>query len=130
MGGGDLELNGELCDSCKRASATIFCHADTAFFCMTCDSKIHAANKLALRQARVLVSARSVSRPRRALPARSMQPPYASPATATSTPPTHSPAATSASRWCPSMTSPPAQNPTTLRSESKIQNRDVVVFAI
>nr|GMD86978.1 CONSTANS-like 5 protein [Ipomoea batatas] len=27
--------------SCKRALATVFCHADTAFLYMTCDSKIH-----------------------------------------------------------------------------------------
>nr|GLL32776.1 zinc finger protein CONSTANS-LIKE 4-like [Ipomoea trifida] len=44
-----------MCDSCKRSSATVFCRADTAFLCATCDSKIHAANKLASRHARVLV---------------------------------------------------------------------------
>nr|GMC75866.1 zinc finger protein CONSTANS-LIKE 4 [Ipomoea batatas] len=30
-------------DSCKRALATVFCHADTAFLYVTCDSKIHTA---------------------------------------------------------------------------------------
>ncbi|GMI92424.1 B-box domain protein 5, CONSTANS-like 4 [Hibiscus trionum] len=45
----------QLCDSCKSATATLFCRADSAFLCSNCDSKIHAANKLASRHARVLV---------------------------------------------------------------------------
>ncbi|XWS70543.1 hypothetical protein CRYUN_Cryun03dG0056400 [Craigia yunnanensis] len=45
----------KLCDSCKSATATLFCRADSAFLCSNCDSKIHAANKLASRHARVLV---------------------------------------------------------------------------
>ncbi|KAK8513488.1 hypothetical protein V6N13_002225 [Hibiscus sabdariffa] len=43
----------KLCDSCKSATATLFCRADSAFLCSNCDSKIHAANKLASRHARV-----------------------------------------------------------------------------
>ncbi|XVF48230.1 hypothetical protein PTKIN_Ptkin03bG0173100 [Pterospermum kingtungense] len=45
----------KLCDSCKSATATLFCRADSAFLCSNCDSKIHAANKLSSRHARVLV---------------------------------------------------------------------------
>jgi hypothetical protein len=45
----------KLCDSCKSATATLFCRADSAFLCVACDSKVHAANKLASRHARVLV---------------------------------------------------------------------------
>ncbi|KAI4337221.1 hypothetical protein L6164_015666 [Bauhinia variegata] len=45
----------KLCDSCKSATATLFCLADSAFLCVGCDSKIHAANKLASRHARVWV---------------------------------------------------------------------------
>ncbi|CAK7354048.1 unnamed protein product [Dovyalis caffra] len=45
----------KLCDSCKSATATLFCRADSAFLCISCDSKIHAANKLASRHARVWV---------------------------------------------------------------------------
>ncbi|KAG4167196.1 hypothetical protein ERO13_A13G178800v2 [Gossypium hirsutum] len=45
----------KLCDSCKSATATLFCRPDSAFLCPNCDSKIHAANKLASRHARVLV---------------------------------------------------------------------------
>ena len=43
------------CDSCKSGAATLFCRADSAFLCLSCDSKIHAANKLASRHARVVV---------------------------------------------------------------------------
>ncbi|KAG2691320.1 hypothetical protein I3843_08G004700 [Carya illinoinensis] len=43
----------KLCDSCKSATATLFCRADSAFLCEGCDSEIHAANKLASRHARV-----------------------------------------------------------------------------
>ncbi|XP_021893456.1 zinc finger protein CONSTANS-LIKE 4 [Carica papaya] len=45
----------KLCDSCKSATATLFCRADSAFLCVNCDSKVHAANKLASRHARVWV---------------------------------------------------------------------------
>lgn len=41
------------CDSCKLASAALFCRPDSAFLCITCDSKIHCANKLASRHERV-----------------------------------------------------------------------------
>lgn len=53
MGGGLMAA--KLCDSCKSASATVFCRADTAYLCITCDAKVHAANKLASRHARVWV---------------------------------------------------------------------------
>ncbi|CAL1385222.1 unnamed protein product [Linum trigynum] len=45
----------KLCDSCKSATAALFCRPDSAFLCLSCDSKIHAANKLASRHARVWV---------------------------------------------------------------------------
>lgn len=45
----------KLCDSCKSATATLFCRADSAFLCGGCDCKVHAANKLASRHARVWV---------------------------------------------------------------------------
>lgn len=45
----------KLCDSCKSAMATLFCRADSAFLCVNCDSKVHAANKLASRHARVWI---------------------------------------------------------------------------
>lgn len=43
----------KLCDSCKSATATLFCRSDSAFLCIVCDSNIHAANKLASRHHRV-----------------------------------------------------------------------------
>ncbi|KAI4316430.1 hypothetical protein L6164_024409 [Bauhinia variegata] len=45
----------KLCDSCKSATAALFCRADSAFLCVGCDSEVHAANKLASRHARVWV---------------------------------------------------------------------------
>ncbi|CAN1135912.1 Zinc finger protein CONSTANS-LIKE 4 [Linum perenne] len=45
----------KLCDSCKSATANLFCHPDSAFLCVSCDSKIHAANKLSSSQPRVWV---------------------------------------------------------------------------
>lgn len=42
-----------LCDSCKLTSASLFCRADSAFLCVPCDGKVHEANKLACRHARV-----------------------------------------------------------------------------
>lgn len=43
----------KLCDSCKSATATLYCRPDSAFLCGACDSKIHGANKLASRHPRV-----------------------------------------------------------------------------
>ncbi|KAF5726292.1 CONSTANS-like 4 [Tripterygium wilfordii] len=43
----------KLCDSCKSASATLFCRSDSAFLCLNCDSRIQAANQFASRRARV-----------------------------------------------------------------------------
>nr|GMD42684.1 zinc finger protein CONSTANS-LIKE 4-like [Ipomoea batatas] len=106
--GDDWELNGDGGDSCKRALATVFCHADTALLCVTCDSKIHAANKLAscqvrrrrpLRHDRDYHSANPLAHRHERLPV----PFYYSTADAKSQ---------------------------ALRSESKIRNRDGVNFAI
>ncbi|XP_050220281.1 zinc finger protein CONSTANS-LIKE 5 [Mercurialis annua] len=41
------------CDSCKTAAAAAFCRADSAFLCLSCDTKIHSANKLVSRHERV-----------------------------------------------------------------------------
>ncbi|KAK4748910.1 hypothetical protein SAY87_015496 [Trapa incisa] len=45
----------KLCDSCKSATATLYCRADSAFLCLSCDGRVHAANKLASRHARVVI---------------------------------------------------------------------------
>ncbi|CAI9098236.1 OLC1v1034847C1 [Oldenlandia corymbosa var. corymbosa] len=55
MGAETWSLTAKPCDSCKSTSASVFCRADSAFLCMGCDSKIHAANKLASRHGRVWV---------------------------------------------------------------------------
>ncbi|KAK4374229.1 hypothetical protein RND71_004906 [Anisodus tanguticus] len=55
MGSENWSLTAKLCDSCKTTSATVFCRADSAFLCLGCDYKIHAANKFASLHARVWV---------------------------------------------------------------------------
>ncbi|PON58581.1 Zinc finger-domain containing protein [Trema orientale] len=55
-GDGGWSLAAKPCDSCKSAgSAAVFCRADSAFLCLSCDAKIHCANKLASRHERVWV---------------------------------------------------------------------------
>ncbi|KAA8525673.1 hypothetical protein F0562_007528 [Nyssa sinensis] len=53
MVGENWSMAAKLCDSCKSATATLFCRADSAFLCVGCDSEVHEANKLASRHARV-----------------------------------------------------------------------------
>ncbi|XP_022888517.1 zinc finger protein CONSTANS-LIKE 5-like [Olea europaea var. sylvestris] len=36
------------CDHCKSAVALLFCRTDSAFMCMSCDSKVHDANSKSL----------------------------------------------------------------------------------
>ncbi|KAL7605840.1 hypothetical protein Lser_V15G20419 [Lactuca serriola] len=44
-----------LCDICRFSPTTIFCRADLAYLCATCDAVIHSANPLAGRHHRVPV---------------------------------------------------------------------------
>ncbi|XP_072963987.1 zinc finger protein CONSTANS-LIKE 4-like [Typha angustifolia] len=46
-------LDGRRCDSCRSAPARLFCRADAAYLCGTCDARVHGANKLASRHDRV-----------------------------------------------------------------------------
>ena len=48
-------ITAKLCDSCKSASAAVFCRADSAFLCRACDADVHAANELASRHGRVRI---------------------------------------------------------------------------
>ncbi|XP_027068408.1 zinc finger protein CONSTANS-LIKE 5 [Coffea arabica] len=41
------------CDCCSSAAALLFCRTDSLFMCMTCDSKMHATNKIGSRHERV-----------------------------------------------------------------------------
>lgn len=41
------------CDACHACSAVVYCRADAAFLCVSCDGKVHGANKLASRHERV-----------------------------------------------------------------------------
>ncbi|KAL2460077.1 B-box zinc finger protein 18 [Abeliophyllum distichum] len=42
-----------LCDVCESAAAILFCAADGAALCRSCDNKVHSCNKLANRHVRV-----------------------------------------------------------------------------
>ncbi|XP_022898631.1 B-box zinc finger protein 19-like isoform X2 [Olea europaea var. sylvestris] len=42
-----------LCDVCESAAAILFCAADEAALCSSCDDKVHMCNKLASRHVRV-----------------------------------------------------------------------------
>ncbi|XP_030975125.1 B-box zinc finger protein 19-like [Quercus robur] len=42
-----------LCDACEGAAAVVFCAADEAALCRSCDEKVHMCNKLASRHVRV-----------------------------------------------------------------------------
>ncbi|XP_010531479.1 PREDICTED: B-box zinc finger protein 19-like [Tarenaya hassleriana] len=42
-----------LCDACESTAAILFCAADEAALCHSCDEKVHMCNKLASRHVRV-----------------------------------------------------------------------------
>lgn len=42
-----------ICDVCENAAAALFCAADEAALCRSCDYKVHMCNKLASRHVRV-----------------------------------------------------------------------------
>ncbi|KAI7728148.1 hypothetical protein M8C21_017568 [Ambrosia artemisiifolia] len=44
------------CNVCEAAEAVVLCCADEAALCWSCDDKVHAANKLASKHQRVLIS--------------------------------------------------------------------------
>ncbi|KAJ3699273.1 hypothetical protein LUZ61_002978 [Rhynchospora tenuis] len=43
------------CDSCGAAPGSVYCHADAAYLCNACDSRVHVANRVASRHERVPV---------------------------------------------------------------------------
>ncbi|KAJ7971155.1 CONSTANS-like protein [Quillaja saponaria] len=43
------------CDTCRSAACTVYCRADLAYLCTGCDTRIHAANRVASRHERVWV---------------------------------------------------------------------------
>ncbi|KAG7609333.1 B-box-type zinc finger [Arabidopsis suecica] len=43
------------CDTCRSNACTVYCHADSAYLCMSCDAQVHSANRVASRHKRVRV---------------------------------------------------------------------------
>ncbi|KAL6544244.1 hypothetical protein OROGR_010741 [Orobanche gracilis] len=55
MGEKSWSFTAKPCDSCSVAPGAVFCRADSAFFCASCDAGIHAADAAASPHARVPV---------------------------------------------------------------------------
>lgn len=51
------------CDYCAKVIATVYCRADTARLCLSCDRQVHAANALSCRHSRTLLCNTCGSRP-------------------------------------------------------------------
>lgn len=43
------------CDGCHAAPSAVYCHADAAYLCTSCDTQVHSANRLASSHERVRV---------------------------------------------------------------------------
>ncbi|KFK25822.1 coa [Arabis alpina] len=43
------------CDTCQSTACTVYCHADSAYLCTSCDAQVHSANRVASRHKRVRV---------------------------------------------------------------------------
>nr|BAJ08369.1 Hd1 [Oryza sativa Japonica Group] len=58
-GGGGGEGSGcpwaRPCDGCRAAPSVVYCRADAAYLCASCDARVHAANRVASRHERVRV---------------------------------------------------------------------------
>nr|AIP90444.1 HD1 [Oryza barthii]AIP90445.1 HD1 [Oryza glaberrima]AIP90446.1 HD1 [Oryza glaberrima]AIP90447.1 HD1 [Oryza glaberrima]AIP90448.1 HD1 [Oryza glaberrima] len=58
-GGGGGEGSGcpwaRPCDGCRAALSVVYCRADAAYLCASCDARVHAANRVASRHERVRV---------------------------------------------------------------------------
>ncbi|KAL6554359.1 hypothetical protein OROMI_020032 [Orobanche minor] len=52
------------CNVCEAAEANVLCCADEAALCLSCDQKVHAANKLASKHQRVSLSTSSSRMPK------------------------------------------------------------------
>ncbi|XP_066378226.1 zinc finger protein HD1-like [Miscanthus floridulus] len=43
------------CDGCRAVPSVVYCRADAAYLCASCDARVHAANRVASRHERVRV---------------------------------------------------------------------------
>ncbi|KAL5148861.1 Zinc finger protein CONSTANS-LIKE 2 [Glycine soja] len=53
--GGSTGTWSHVCDTCRSAPCVLYCHADSAYLCSSCDARVHAANRVASRHERVWV---------------------------------------------------------------------------
>lgn len=50
-----IEKMERVCEFCKAYRAVVYCIADTANLCLTCDAKVHSANSLSGRHLRTVL---------------------------------------------------------------------------
>lgn len=53
--GGGASSWSRVCDTCRSMPCIVYCHADSAYLCSSCDTQVHAANRVASRHERVWV---------------------------------------------------------------------------
>ncbi|KAJ4882731.1 Zinc finger protein CONSTANS [Raphanus sativus] len=51
----DNNRGARACDTCRSTICTVYCHADSAYLCTSCDAQVHSANRVASRHKRVPV---------------------------------------------------------------------------
>lgn len=51
----DNNRGARACDTCRSTICTVYCHADSAYLCTSCDAQVHSANRVASRHKRVRV---------------------------------------------------------------------------
>ncbi|KAJ7533411.1 hypothetical protein O6H91_13G047400 [Diphasiastrum complanatum] len=59
----DKNLTGSFCDFCNNGPAAVYCKADCARLCLSCDRHVHAANALSQRHSRTLLCNRCTLHP-------------------------------------------------------------------
>uniref|UniRef100_A0ACD5XQU4 Uncharacterized protein n=1 Tax=Avena sativa TaxID=4498 RepID=A0ACD5XQU4_AVESA len=63
LGGMQMHMHQQRCDSCRSAPCAFYCRADSAALCVACDADVHSANTLASRHRRVPMGAAAVAAP-------------------------------------------------------------------
>ncbi|KAK3041456.1 hypothetical protein RJ639_000433 [Escallonia herrerae] len=51
----DQRTQNRLCDFCSASTATLYCRADSAKLCLTCDREVHSTNQLFIKHTRSLL---------------------------------------------------------------------------
>ncbi|KAL2335342.1 hypothetical protein Fmac_016555 [Flemingia macrophylla] len=60
-GSNSTSTRSRVCDTCRSAPCKLYCHADSAYLCSSCDARVHAANRVASRHELFLCKADAAS---------------------------------------------------------------------